>query len=228
MDSVIDLPETQLSASEQSIARSRVYFLLATGFTFPTVELYAQYADGSYAEDLVSVLAASAPDLLKKYGAAILDALATDASFEDFEAAYLSAFETNMPTPSASLYEGSYVHKNNRPALLLEIKGFYNNFDLVMDASVNDLEDTLTAELEFMQFLTAKQAQAEDNGSAASAAYQLAQRDFLQRHLAAWLPSFNAAVAGQVRNRFFQILAQLVNDFVALDFHEAQRQIAGA
>jgi DMSO reductase family type II enzyme chaperone len=211
----MDIPNQQLGSADLSIARSRMYFLLAAGFSFPTESVHAQLTDGTYAEDVSTVLAVCAPELRE---AADIESLRTESSFEDFEAAYLSAFETNMPEPSVSLYEGSYVQKNNRPALLLEIKGFYHNFGLEMDASVNDLEDTLTAEFEFMQFLAAKEAAAEENGTDSSP-YQRAQHDFMARHLAAWLPAFNNAVANQVRNGVFVSLAKLAADFVARDFN---------
>lgn len=218
--------EMTIDRVEKSIARSRAYALFATGFRFPETAAYAQYADGAYAAELAGAIEACAPELASEFGTKFAQHLRVSSPFEDFEAAYLSAFETNVPDPSASLYEGSHVQRSNRPALLLELKGFYHNFGLEMDASVNDLEDTLTAEFEFMQFLSAKQAQAE-NEQMAPTPYLRAQRDFLERHLAAWLPSLREEVSAKVKNRFYVALAELAAEFVAHDIEEVRREIAG-
>jgi DMSO reductase family type II enzyme chaperone len=147
------------------------------------------------------------------------------ASNKELEAAYISAFETNMPQPSVSLYEGSHHLQGNKPGLLLELKGFYRSFGLTMAESENDLEDSLVAELEFMQFLTAKQAQAED-GSLDKSPYLRAQKDFLERHLAAWLPSLLADAEGKLNNPFYRALVVLANRFVASDTGTVERDVA--
>jgi len=214
--------ESQCVLGEESFARSRLYRLLALGFSFPNRELHARFLDGSYAEQIRSSLALCAPELAD---AESLGGLRTSAPFEIFEASYLSAFETDMPKPSISLYEGSYVQQGRRPMLLLEVKGFYRNFGLEMAPSVNDLEDTLTAELEFMQFLTAKLAQAEDEDTDPRP-YLLARRDFLTRHLAVWLPAFRAAVTERVEERFFVALAGLADAFVVEELTAVQRHLA--
>jgi len=153
------------------------------------------------------------PDLADYFSEQIAPRLTLTCSFEDFEALFLTAFETNMPVPSAALYEGVHVQQSNRPALILELKGFYRNFGLTMDARGNELEDTLTAELEFMHFLTAKQAQAELEGLPPNA-YQRAQRDFLERHLVVWLPLVREEVKAKVATQFFVALTELAEQFV--------------
>ena len=93
-----------------------------------------------------------------------------------------------------------------------------------MDAKGNELEDTLTAELEFMQFLAAKQAQAEMDGLSANA-YQRAQRDFLERHLATWVPLVRAEINAKVTTQFFVALADLTERFVAADLERVRREL---
>ena len=203
--------ELQCASGENLIARSRIYQLLALGFSFPSREIYACFLDGGYAEQMRSSLVLCVPKLAD---AEMLDGLRTNAPFENFESLYLSAFETDMPEPSVSLYEGSYVQKGHRTMLLLEIKEFYSNFGLKMASTNNDLEDTLAAELEFMQFLAAKFAQAENEGTK-SYPYLLAQHDFLTRHLAVWLPVLQKTVSERVKDQFFVTLTKLADAFVA-------------
>lgn len=214
-----------ISRIENAKARNRIYALLAMGFRYPDEEIFSQLADGAYADEIANALAVCAAD----NAGGCRDRLAglpRATSRQELEAAYISAFETNMPEPSVSLYEGSHHLHGNKPELLLELKSFYRAFGLTMAESENDLEDSLTAELEFMQFLTAKQAQAED-GTLDKSPYLRAQKDFLQRHLAAWLPPLQAAAESKLKNPFYQALIALANHFVALDSKAVEREVAG-
>lgn len=222
MNSITD--EAIVEGIDRSLSRSRVYALLAIGLGFPDHESHAGFLDGQLITELQQALEICAPDLAGEFREQIAPRLRLTCSFEDFEALFLSSFETNMPEPSAALYEGVHVHKNDRPALILELKGFYRNFGLQMDAKGNELEDTLTAELEFMQFLAAKQAQAEMEGLSANA-YQRAQRDFLERHLAVWVPLVRAEINTKVTTQFFVALAELADRFVVAHQEEMRREL---
>lgn len=214
-----------ISRIENAKARNRIYALLAMGFRYPNADCFAQLTDGSYAEAIASALDICAADLVADFRASLAPALQATSSREELESTYLSAFETNMPEPSLSLYEGSHHLQGNKPGLLLELKGFYRTFGLTMADSENDLEDALTAELEFMQFLTAKQAQAEE-GALDKSPYLRAQKDFLRRHLAAWLPALQAEAESKLKNPFYQALITLANHFVALDAKAVERDVA--
>lgn len=210
---------TLAEPASAAMARSHAYALLARGFGYPDEEVFAQLADGTFADALTDAVENCAAEL-----AGQAEHLEVDCSFDDLQSGYLSAFETNVPEPSASLYEGSHARLEDRPSLLLEIKAFYANFGLRMADSSNDLEDTLTAELEFMQVLTAKQSQAESEGLDPTA-YQRAQRDFLERHLSVWLPAMQAEVAAKVKQPFYVALANLAAAFVANDLERVRGEI---
>lgn len=214
-----------ISRIENAKARNRVYALLAMGFRYPDEEIFSQLADVAYTDAIAKALAVCAADITGKCQEILADLQAAK-SRQELEAAYISAFETNMPEPSVSLYEGSHHLHGNKPELLLELKSFYRAFGLTMAESENDLEDSLTAELEFMQFLTAKQAQAED-GMLDKSPYLRAQKDFLQRHLSAWLPPLQTEAESKLKNPFYQALITLANHFVALDVKVVERDVAG-
>jgi DMSO reductase family type II enzyme chaperone len=209
---------------ESAKARNRVYALFAMGFRYPDEECFSQVASGRFAEAIASALDVCAADLFGGSRERTAD-LQASMSRRDMEAAYLSAFETNMPEPSLSLYEGSHHMQGNKPGLLLELKSFYRAFGLSMADAENDLEDALTAELEFMQFLTAKQVQAEE-GMLDKVPYLRAQRDFLQRHLAVWLPALEAEAESKLKFPFYRALTSLANDFVLLDANAMERDFA--
>lgn len=213
-----------VSRIECAMARSRIYALLAKGFRYPDAENFSQLAEGAYAEAIAGALDVCAADKVGDFRESLAK-LQSAGSRGDLEAAYISAFETNMPEPSVSLYEGSHHLQGNKPGLLLELKSFYRVFGLTIADAENDLEDALTAELEFMQFLTAKQAQAEQ-GALDKSPYLRAQRDFLQRHLAAWLPALDVEAESKLKHPFYRALTALANDFVALDVKALERDVA--
>jgi DMSO reductase family type II enzyme chaperone len=164
------------------------------------------------------------PELLEHFNEVLAPGLKLACSREVFESQFLSAFETNMPSPSASLNEGVHIFKSDRPNLLLELKGFYSNFGLQVDSKGNELEDTLTAELDFMQFLALKQAQAHLEGMSADA-YKLAQKDFLERHLCAWLPLVRREIAEKVTTPFFVTLAEFAESFALANLRELKEEL---
>lgn len=197
-------------------ARSQVYALLAMGFRYPDEETFHFLSGSEYSEALVNALEICAPATFERNSVSLTQGLSLAPFHQELEAAYICAFVTDLPSPSVSLYEGSYSMSGEKPALLLELKGFYRNFGLSMAANDNDLEDALAAELEFMQFLTAKQAVAE-TGALDPLPYLRAQKDFLERHLTVWLPALAAEIERKLKLPFFATLAVLASDFVSQD-----------
>src|SRR5262249_14108557 len=97
----------------------------------------------------------------------------------------------------------------------LELKAFFKQFGLTMNQAAGELEDSVTAELEFMQFLAVKEAKAlESSGDCRP--YRRAQHDFLVRHLGLWLPKL-AQSASDVTASFYRSLAQIAAMFVERD-----------
>ena len=187
------------------------YQLLAMGFAYPDEELFEIATAGILHNELAAAVEAVSPEqgnAAHQWGNAffLADRLT-------LESTYLSTFELNAPKASLSLYEGSYVSGCDRAEILLEVKSFYQHFGLSMSDSPREAEDHLTAELEFMQFLTAKQAVCEAENEDAGP-YIRAQRDFLSRHLAAWIPRFQVATAN-LDSLFYQALAWFTGTIVA-------------
>jgi len=218
-------PASRHGPIAKTLSRNTMYALLARGFRYPEDDAFTPFSDGEFARAIDEAIKICAPDLLDGFEAKYAAGLKITTSIDSLVSAYLNAFETNLPEPSVSLYEGSYHQQGNRPALLIELKGFYSAFGLAVAESDNDLEDSITAELEFMQFLTAKQAQAEGEGLDRKS-YLHAQRDFLDRHLAAWLPALQAEVLANVTHPFYSALTNLTTDFVARDWADVRQEAA--
>lgn len=218
--------ETYESARREA-ARSRSYGLFARAFRYPDATTVASLADGRFDSELRSVLVEAYPEIVDKFEQDFESKMRFDVPVEDFQASYLAAFDNDLPKPSVSLYEGSYrTKRGNRPELLIELKSLYRYFGLAM--AENDVEDILIAELEFMQFLAAKQAHAMSEGGD-PVPYLRAQRDFLSRHLADWLPALEFELEAKLGQGFYCTVGRLMANFVALDTIALERRYdAGA
>lgn len=201
-----------------AVLRSRVYAMLASAFVYPTQMLYSDIETGAYADSLTETATALYPDLEDQI-AGLAVTLCAATSLSEQEADYLRTFETGLPKPAVPLYEGMSARPAERAAILLELKAFFSEFGLTMNKALGEFEDNLTAELEFMQFLAAKEAEAIQNGSDRRS-YQLAQHDFLTRHLNKWLPGLGQS-ASEIQSSFYRSAVQIAAMFVQRDVTEA-------
>jgi putative dimethyl sulfoxide reductase chaperone len=208
-----------LDSTELIVARSKLWGLLAFGFGYPDTSQFALITNGTLYRDALECIEACLPaeDIDVELLTAGLQSM--DDEFTDFEAEYLSSFHTNTPKPSASLFESHYLRGRDKASILLELKTFFDIFGLSVAKGGGDLEDSLTGELEFMHFLSAREAQAQID-SKNDKPYDLAQRDFLKRHLALWIPVFRKDVEEKSRSGFYHALARITDVFVA---HEVDR-----
>jgi len=175
-----------------ALARSRVYNLLATGLAYPDSGIWKTLKDGRFAQALADAMAECG---LVAVPGELAGLTPSGITLEEFEVSYLSAFETALPTPRCSLHEGDYCLPDERPKLLMEVKAFYRCFGLDMIGACMGMEDHLTVELEFMHFLAFRQHDA-DPGSELQA-FRNAERDFLQHHLAGWVPKLASRYSDQ-------------------------------
>lgn len=203
--------------------RAQCYRLLGAAFAYPIEDLFGALADGTFSAVLTEAVRHAAPALVGPLQEQSADLTLPDgATLDSLEADYLATFELNMPKRATSLYEGSYAVGSDRSAILLEVKSFYQHFGLAIPDDLREPEDHLAAELEFMHFLAIKQALAERDGEDATP-YRHAQRDFLQRHLADWLPAYGAA-AQHIESAFYRTLSWLAVAFVGADQEAARVQ----
>lgn len=205
--------------AEEAIARSNLYGLLAFGFGHPEADQYAQIVEGTFQQDVVDCITLCIPTEEIDVDTMADGLRVIGSRLDDFEAEYLNSFHTNLPTPSASLYESHYVRNADKATILLELRAFYKNFGLAVAENSRELEDNLTGELEFMHFLATKEAQALTDELNVEP-YVLAQYDFLSRHLAVWIPEFRKDVATKSMTAFYRTLAEITDLLVG---HDAER-----
>lgn len=187
-----------------AVARSRAFALLASGFRYPDAATFAAVRCGGFAAALADAFAAYRP------APGLLRALAQPGvSVTHMQAAYLRAFEAGSDGALCPPYEGHYAPAAERGALLIELKAFYDHFGLGMTAG-GELEDHLTAELEFLHAL------AHAEGQGATAGIARAQADFLDRHPRRWLPAFAAQARMRLPYGFYRALVEVTAGFVTV------------
>ncbi|MBI2877973.1 MAG: molecular chaperone TorD family protein [Candidatus Tectomicrobia bacterium] len=180
----------ELSVTERSL----FYCELARWFSFPQEDLYLSLKEEG---GLLEALSVSLPD--------------PPPALEELQEAYTNLFDVGMGGPPCPLYEGSYVGWG-RTQLFEELLRFYEFFGLELSPSGRELPDHLTVELEFMHYLTFQEAQAEDPFP-----YRLAQRDFLSRHLAHWVPLMAERLAQKTESGLFARLGEVLCSFTRAD-----------
>lgn len=108
---------------------------------------------------------------------------------DELEAEYLAAFEFGRTATAVPLYEGMHRGARGREGILEDLLRFYEFFGVKLSETDREFPDHLVTELEFLAWLCLQeQAVRQDERDARP--FLLAARDFLDRHLAAWLPEF--------------------------------------
>lgn len=108
---------------------------------------------------------------------------------DTLEAEYLAAFEMGRDGPPVTLFEGMHRGDLGRDGILEDLLRFYEFFDAGLSETDREFPDHLVTELEFLAWLSMQEQSAERSGRDAEP-FRNAARDFLARHLGAWLPAF--------------------------------------
>lgn len=204
-----------------AFARSWIYKLLSMAFGYPGDEFQVSLVDDSFlsqiresAEKLPGYRLA---DPIKSVGASIEKY--GNRIFLDITSEYLNAFESKQDG-KCSPYELSYLRGPlfMNTGELADIAGFYKAFGLEVSDGDKDRVDHISIELEFMHFLTLKEAFAlRNNNSGGLEICRDAQRKFLEDHLGRWTYAFREQVKRNGNSNFYYQLGRLLDKFVSSD-----------
>lgn len=214
------------SAFSEPASRSELYALLAAGFRYPSQAMFEAFVAGDYQSEVLDCIS-RVPNLSKLVPApdgseAGILPLVPDQPYMEFESRYVACFEAGGPEPPCPPYEGIY-RGGERTQFMLRVSSFYKHFGLSMsqEEGKREVPDHISAELEFMHFLTFKETQAREEGTEdLLRGYLLAQKDFLQQQLSQWLPNFVDRLEGACPVPFYVALGQLVRDVVAAELEQ--------
>ncbi len=169
------------------VARSKCYGMLAASFNVPDETQFKELTDGTYKERL----AEACTELPFEIDVEI-EALPAEWSADDFHSEYLNLFDVGAGGPPCPLYGG--VWGADRMKVMEEVVRFYNYFGLKTSEDRRIPPDHLSTELEFMHYLTYREAAAPMPNLAAP--YRRAQIDFIDRQLGRWVPKLSEKLSG--------------------------------
>ena len=105
------------------------------------------------------------------------------------------------------------------------VEEFYQRYGMQPPLSHRDLADNIATELEFMWFLTQREADAWEKGEVETAKeLRRAQLVFVDEHLARWLPDFCGRVQSAARTKLYLALAGILWEFLEVETRWACRQ----
>ena len=196
-----------VGAAGPTAARSQAYLFLGRAFAFPSQAFFDDVTGGRWQEQATHFLT-RLPFAVSPLGSG-----PPTVSRDDFQAEYNRLFEVgNMGGPPCPLFGGLY--DRDRMRVMEELIRFYNYFGLGL--AQGQLPDHITVELEFMHYLTYKEAEAQENGAGLDS-YQRAQKDFLDRHLGKWVPTLRQKLAKCQPLPFFDGLVAWTEEFLERD-----------
>lgn len=191
-------------------ARSQLYLLFSDSFHVPDEEFYTDVRSGKFRGWIRDAIERLTYKLDEKDSVEMLDA---QVDYPEFNSEFMRLFEVGTVRPPVSLKESQYIP--GQTTIYEELIRFYNFFDLSA-AKAGELPDHLRIELDFMHFLTFKEAERLHNGMDPGS-FVNAERDFLQRHLARWVPLLHQKVENFARLDFFKGLTRLLEEFISCE-----------
>lgn len=210
----IELPDNETTA------RTGVYQMLARLVSTPDKDIYAGAAAGDWPSRLKD--AGKLLPFAIDFGAA---SVAESVTPQEFEAEYLRLFEVGSGTggPGAPLFSGFYGGAD-RMQRLEEVLRFYEYFGLRASPEDPRPADHLSTELEFMKYLTFKEAVT--SSPRLQSSFRRAQHDFLERQLGPWLQDLVEKTRALQPMPFWLWAVSTVSAFVSADAAYMQSQMA--
>jgi DMSO reductase family type II enzyme chaperone len=187
----------------------KVYRLLGWCFSYPDSELYEYFTQEGIAGELEALIKGL------PFHVEFHDILRLSRSLEEMETLYTTLFDIPLcPIPfQETIYRKGEM---SREDIQEGVVRFFEHFGVGLNPEERDFPDHLVAELEFMAFLAAKEANALEQGKDATA-YRFAQRDFLTRHLCKWYKRMNHKVQRLIDEPFYRWVGNFTKEF--LDAH---------
>lgn len=194
----------------RAAARSRVYAALCDALAFPDEERLREIRRGDLVRTLRGALQDADPALAEAFDwSALAEAGAGE---DDLAVEYTRLFEVGASGPPCALYGG--VYGDSRMKTMEEAVRFYNHFGLTLAEDPRELPDHLTTELEFLHFLSFREAETLRAGLDAGP-FRRAQRDFVARHPGRWLPKLAEKLVRAKAGLFYVALFTLVGRWLA-------------
>jgi TorA maturation chaperone TorD len=209
-------------ALETALARGVLYDVLALSLRRPTPELLESVDHPDLLEAVADAAAyldglSPSPRLLAA-AAAFAEAL-RDPDLDSIQRAHDRLFghtARGKVPPYETEYGGVDLFRQEQD--LADVRGFYRAFGLHVPSALHERSDHIAAELEFLSFLTCKEAHdiLEDLADDLEAV-QRTQRSFLRDHAGKFARSFGRLVKQEAGHALFEALGELCSELVLWD-----------
>lgn len=202
--------------TKKALGRSHAYLFFARGLTHPGETPWLPEL-GESAEAVAPWLAAGGLEVEGARLAALRASFVAGEGRGTLREECVRLFG-NLRAGGSSPYETEFSHAHvfQRAQQMADIAGFYRAFGLEASGE-GERVDHIAAELEFMHFLTWKEAYAAEHDPSQVEVCRDAERKFLADHLGRWTGIFAQIVAQTTRDEFYIELTRLLDEFVAAD-----------
>ncbi len=201
-------------AAERALSRSALYQLLSQALVYPSEEAVAalQEVDLPQAQRAAVRLPARVTPLLAAFAEQLRSADATQLQTEH-RRIFTHILSLDCP-PCETFYTASHIFQETQE--LSDIGGFFRAFGLEM--ADKERLDHISVELEFMHFLTYKEAYAlTHHGPAKARLCRDVQRKFVQDHLGRWATRFAQRLGQKANGGYYGCLASLVEAYLTTE-----------
>jgi DMSO reductase family type II enzyme chaperone len=197
------MPATSAALEELAPARMAVYRFLQEALRPPTAAQHAWLVGPAFAEALACAC--------EPFGLSVPTGELVPPAYADHEARYLACFEVGLPGPPVPLLASHYNRREPAQRVLHEHILFYRCFGLAVSAQSAVPADHLVHQLAFLMRLD------ELVGRVERPSLLLARRDFLERHVVAWVGRAAAAAEEKHLPPLYCALLALAAEAVAQD-----------
>ena len=199
-------------------ARSFGYGLIAQAFRCPTSAALHELRNPARWQAWQKILREVYPKTAEPL-AKLAQLILSPGPLEHLEHEYVSLFGHTV-RGSCPLYELEYGQSEiiQQASVLADIAGFYSAFGLVPTVQLQERQDHLSVESEFMSIVAAQEAYAfEKNHKEAHETVREAQAAFLRDHLGRWAPTCMRRIRQATRNQFYGATAEFAAYFIAAE-----------
>jgi TorA maturation chaperone TorD len=133
------------------------------------------------------------------------------------------------PDKQISPHESVHHKRDNgdRGKSTVEVRTFIESAGLENLAVYSGLPDHVSVELEFMQQVTGREAQAWELNDIEGALYCLhTEKKFLDEHIMKWIPLFCDRVIHATKFAFYREIAELTRSFLEIEINEVKQIIS--
>ncbi len=224
----------------QAMSRSYLYHILSLLFLYPEEKMLSGLGWEEAGEAAVHL---GDPDGLKEVLESLKGSLKpVDAGRSEYSRVFGYTLQGDCP-PYETMYDGGDHSGTNtqlagaqifaQSQILGDIAGFYRAFGLDTSDEVKERVDYISTELEFMSFLTYKEAFAlVSHGKKKKAEKaekveicRAAQRKFLKDHLGRWVPFFSQRLEATAKEGFYFWLALATRKFLAFEIKAIEGEL---